>query len=327
MNPDFRPNFSLHDNPKLQARRDKIFAKDVLIPRVVNTSLLEQYGVMNFFDCQGWRCLLVDGKPIYPLLVKQFYTYLTFNHINRSIRSSVNGREITLDESTLAKILNIPYNGWGIESLTKWSHSPLSPMDQIKTVMLDDSVPFSYLPSVSQLPPLSRVIHHLCFYNIFPRDLRYYRVTEQDMFFMSMLLSQKPVNLPVTILSYMNIIVQKDLSLPFGGILTHVFEYFNVNLDCTEIIMRPPYPSLVLDEYNLTSLAEQFPVISSEKQPMQFGETLVDQGVNPLSDVVLENSKSPFNPQVAQPSNAPTLEGIYSMVQENNSRLGTLRII
>ena len=197
-------------------------------------------------------------------------------------------------------------------------------MDQIKIVMLDDSVPFSYIPSVSQLPPLSRVIHQLCFYNIFPRDLRYYRITEQDMFFMSMLLSQKPVNLPVTILSYMNVIVQKDLSLPFGGILTHVFEYFNVNLDCTEIIMRPPYPSLVLDEYNLTSLAEQFPVISSEKQPMQFGETLVDQGVNPLSDVVLENSKSPFNPQVAQSSNAPTLEGIYSMVQENNSRLGNI---
>ena len=57
---------------------------------------------------------------------------------------------------------------------------------------------------------------------------------------------------------------------------------------------------------------------------MQFGETMVSQGVNPLSDVVLENSKSPFNPQVAQSSNAPTLEGIYSMVQENNSRLGNI---
>ena len=57
---------------------------------------------------------------------------------------------------------------------------------------------------------------------------------------------------------------------------------------------------------------------------MQFGETMAGQGVNPLSDVVLENSRSPFNPQVAQSSNAPTLEGIYSMVQENNSRLGNI---
>ena len=85
---------------------------------------------------------------------------------------------------------------------------------------------------------------------------------------MSMMLSQKSVNLPITILSYMNVIVQKDLSLPFGGILRHVFEHFNVNLDCTEIILRPPYPGSVLDEYNLTSLPEQIPVIPSEKQPM-----------------------------------------------------------
>ena len=51
---------------------------------------------------------------------------------------------------------------------------------------------------------------------------------------------------------------------------------------------------------------------------------MTDQGVNPLSNIVLENLKSPINPQVAQSSNAPTLEGIYSMVQENNSRLGNI---
>ena len=57
---------------------------------------------------------------------------------------------------------------------------------------------------------------------------------------------------------------------------------------------------------------------------MQFDETGAGQGFNPPSDVVLENFKSPFNPQIAQSSNAPTLEGIYSMVQENNSRLGNI---
>ena len=89
--------------------------------------------------------------------------------------------------------------------------------------------------------------------------------------------------------------------------------------------MITPYPSSVLDEYNLTSLVEPIPVIFSEKQPMQFGEIMAGQRVNPLSDFVLENSKTPFNPQVAQPSNAPTLEDIYSMVQENNSRLGNIK--
>ena len=51
---------------------------------------------------------------------------------------------------------------------------------------------------------------------------------------------------------------------------------------------------------------------------------MTDQGVNPLSNIILENLKSLINPPVAQSSNVLTLEGIYSMVQENNSRLGTI---
>ena len=88
--------------------------------------------------------------------------------------------------------------------------------------------------------------------------------------------------------------------------------------------MRTPYPSLTLDEFNLVSLEQQIPVTSREKQPTEFGGTMTDQGVNPLSNIVLENLKSPINPQVAQSSNAPTLEDIYSMVQENNSCLGNI---
>ena len=87
MSLNFCPNLSLHDRTKLQAKWDKIFTKDVLIPRVINTTLLDKYGVMNFFDYQGWRCLLVDGKHIYPSLVKQYYTNLTFNSNSRSVRS------------------------------------------------------------------------------------------------------------------------------------------------------------------------------------------------------------------------------------------------
>ena len=216
----------------------------------------------------------------------------------------------TSSKSTLTKILNIPYNGWGIEPLTKWSHSPLSPREQIKIVMLDDSVSFTYIPSVSQLPPLSRVIHQLCFDNIFPRDPHHYRITEQDMFFISMILSQKPVNLPGIILSYMNAVVQKDLSLPYGGILTHVFEYFDIDLECTEYVFRTPYPSSTLDQINLKFLEQHMPDVSTGNQPSEYVETM--------------DLQSPIIPQVAQSSNAQSIEGIYSMMQENNSRLGNI---
>ena len=85
------------------------------------------------------------------------------------------------------------------------------------------------------------------------------------MFIISMMLSQKPVNLLGMILSYMNVVIQKDLSLPYGGILTHIFEHFGVDLDCTEFILRTSYPSSTLDEFNLVSLEQQIPVTSREK--------------------------------------------------------------
>ena len=51
---------------------------------------------------------------------------------------------------------------------------------------------------------------------------------------------------------------------------------------------------------------------------------MADQEINPLPNVIFENLQSPIIPQVAQFSNAQSLEGIYSMMQENNSRLGNI---
>ena len=72
-------------------------------------------------------------------------------------------------------------------------------------------------------------------------------MNEQDMFFISMLLSKRPLNLPGTMLSYMAHITSKDLTLSYGGILTRVFEHFDVDLDYIEYVLRTLFPSSMLD--------------------------------------------------------------------------------
>ena len=115
-------NFSINPNPfssiSLQNKRgrqtswDKAFAKNVFIPKiVVDVSLLEKHGVLEVFSIQGWRSLLIDDKLIYPLLVKQFYANLIFNSNTRTLKSFIKGRDIVLDDSSLARILNIPNKG------------------------------------------------------------------------------------------------------------------------------------------------------------------------------------------------------------------------
>ena len=88
-----------------------MFVKDVLIPKIIDAPLLEKYGVLEYFDKQKWCCLLVDDKPMYPLVVRQFYASLMFSHSTRTLKSFVKGRDIVLDDSFLVRILNIPNKG------------------------------------------------------------------------------------------------------------------------------------------------------------------------------------------------------------------------
>ena len=143
--------------------------------------------VLDFFDSQKWRCLLVDDKPIYPLLVKYFYAGMVFTHKTHILKSRVKGKDIILNDSTLAKILNIPCEGWGVQSLSNWSSYPISLAEQTRIIMSDNSIQSHYVPYIDQLPALSRILHHLCFYNVFPRDPLLLKVNEQNMFFISML--------------------------------------------------------------------------------------------------------------------------------------------
>ena len=73
------------------------------------------------------------------------------------------------------------------------------------------------------------------------------------------------MNLPGLILSYMSIIVSKDLSLIYGGILTHIFEHFEVDLECVEYVLRTPYPRSILDRLYLTTLEQEALSRSKEK--------------------------------------------------------------
>ena len=44
--------------------------------------------------------------------------------------SQVKGHVITLDENFLARLLNIPAQGWVVNSVHDWTESPFSPLNK-----------------------------------------------------------------------------------------------------------------------------------------------------------------------------------------------------
>ena len=91
------------------SRNEKIIGQKVPIPKIIfDISFFIKYGISEVFDAQGWLKLFTDEKPIFSWLVKEFYANLFFSQNSRILKSFVHGKEITLDDSTLGRILNIP---------------------------------------------------------------------------------------------------------------------------------------------------------------------------------------------------------------------------
>ena len=104
--------------------------------------------MLEVFYYQGSSSLLIDNKPIYPLLVKQFYANLVFNSNTRILKSIIKGRDIVLDDFSLIRIMNIPNKEWGIQSLSNWSSYLLSSVKQTTIMMFDDSIQSQCVPFI-----------------------------------------------------------------------------------------------------------------------------------------------------------------------------------
>ena len=76
--------------------------------------------------------LLTDSRPIYPDLVKRFYVNFKRNPETGILSSQVKGHVITLDENFLARLLNIPTQGWIVTFVHDWTEGPFSPLEQTK---------------------------------------------------------------------------------------------------------------------------------------------------------------------------------------------------
>ena len=81
--------------------------------------------------------LLIDTSPIYPDLVQRFYANIMRNSETEIIISQVKGHVFTLEEGFLAKLLNIPAQGWVVHSVHDWTENPISPLEQTRIFLCD----------------------------------------------------------------------------------------------------------------------------------------------------------------------------------------------
>ena len=95
----------------------------MVLGRSINFSLLQHFGFEGLFGWLGWLSVVTISKPIFPTLVRAFYSRVTYG-LGGPIISTVRGVEIQLDPENICRIFNIAPIGLRAYESKAWPTMP-----------------------------------------------------------------------------------------------------------------------------------------------------------------------------------------------------------
>ncbi|GAV64822.1 hypothetical protein CFOL_v3_08337 [Cephalotus follicularis] len=196
-----------------------------------------EFSFVSWLDDLHLLPLVQISDPFYIKLVKEFYSNLRMVSAQNdefAISSSVKGQRIYLDARILASILHIPHTGLYIFEHKKWPEVEGFHPNQILSILYpnDPNVHPNMALTTNKLSVDHRLLHHLIVHQILPTGGRYAKLSRMQVFLMWCILSKIEFCFPLLMLKTMvRAFSQKKSVLPFGSILTKVFQHFHIRLE------------------------------------------------------------------------------------------------
>nr|XP_017256504.1 PREDICTED: uncharacterized protein LOC108226061 [Daucus carota subsp. sativus] len=206
--------------------------RKVILGKPLSGKALYSCGIVKLFEDLGFQSFMVDlPKTCYPALVREFYANLQLVGSDQYV-SFVSDVKICLSSMFLGAILKIPpstlsiHTKRGPKSVEGFSHQ-----DQLKLITGSDNVSENMFPSTTQLLPLAQALFKLSIDNVSPRLGTRSNLSSQDIVVVAMIMAGRKFDLPDLILKNMLDAVEGKSSggLPYGLLLTRVFEWFGVS--------------------------------------------------------------------------------------------------
>ncbi|GAB2294948.1 hypothetical protein Dimus_029139, partial [Dionaea muscipula] len=149
----------------------------------------------------------------------------------------VHGVSIELDGMILASILGIPGN-YGLCDYIKdvWEKSKYcKPLEIIRKFSNDQTIMEAGRVKSTAMRPFQRFLHFLVIKNMVPRFGNSDIASFIDLTYMEYLIARLPINLPRLMIRHMAYVISvPSHELPYGDLLTRVFEAFEVPLNDKE---------------------------------------------------------------------------------------------
>ncbi|RVW86237.1 hypothetical protein CK203_046079 [Vitis vinifera] len=128
-----RYNIALFGSVEDYQRYKQKFAQRKVVPgRNINFSQLQYFGFEGIFGRMGWLPVVTISEPIFPTLIRAFYSRVTYG-LGGPITSTVREVEIILSPESICRILAIPSVGLRVYESKVWpTVSGFKPIEAIQ---------------------------------------------------------------------------------------------------------------------------------------------------------------------------------------------------
>ncbi|XP_019255061.1 PREDICTED: uncharacterized protein LOC109233639 [Nicotiana attenuata] len=216
--------------------------------RTFSSDILESAGMrqlVDICDAQQWTNLFTTVAPIvYEDEVRSFYTSL-FTVDGDQICVLVNGVDIVMDSALLRSILGVPTEG------VSSAQGACTPTFRI-AIVKDKAVHHGEQVYKKAVLPVYQLLFEMVNKVLLPRAKRRSVASKADLFLMETLDNFSSINLPAIMIEHMQKVENlKDGNpgLPYGFLLTKVFEFFKVPLGQAKVgTKKQSFSKTTLDE-------------------------------------------------------------------------------
>lgn len=247
-----KPSFAFV-NEELKDRffANKLDERPIVSGKSITPTLFNACGATKLFAEVGMKSFLIDmPKTIYPELIAEFYANLSMDKYGNCL-SVVNNKRLVLNPPTLRSIIKLDVDS-DVDVFTHGSKffPDFNDVDQLNVLVYPEKLMELAPPASTIVNPMANLVFKVCWSNICPRLGNRSTFTWQDVCVCAMILKGRAFDLPKLIMDNMMDAVGKHNSgLPYGLLLTRIFEYFSI--DFTEY-----NPVMIKDQIDAKNLAQ-----------------------------------------------------------------------
>ncbi|KAL2491277.1 Uncharacterized protein Adt_26905 [Abeliophyllum distichum] len=189
------------------------------------------FHIEELFVGIGWVGILILANKVYPSLVKDFYKKMIFS-LGTEITCFLKNKRIKITQNLICSLFRLEDGGIRLYTTKTILHTEeYNPVVACRCVTEKHFDALARL-STNQLTLTCRVLHNIIAHIIVPRKGHHDEVNHYDVFLLDSILLGQKLDFPYIMIQHMNSVLSgtRPKALPYGMILTKVFEHFGVSI-------------------------------------------------------------------------------------------------